>query len=176
MAGKEDQIKTTIAVEGEKEYKEACKGINTSLREIGSEMKLVSAEFEGNAKSTEALTAKQEVLKKQLTEQAAKVKAAEDALRKMKEGGLDETNPAVQKMQTNLNNAKAEMVKTEKQLNSVTSELKQSKVNWEAVGDVVGKAGKAFGTALAALGTAAVARLPRWRGLRCRLLITRTTY
>ena len=165
MAGKEDQIKTTIAVEGEKEYKEACKGINTSLREIGSEMKLVSAEFEGNAKSTEALTAKQEVLKKQLTEQAAKVKAAEDALRKMKEGGLDETNPAVQKMQTNLNNAKAEMVKTEKQLNSVTSELKQSKVNWEAVGDVVGKAGKAFGTALAALGTAAVGAASALAGL-----------
>lgn len=165
MAGKEDQIKTTIAVEGEKEYKEACKGINTSLREIGSEMKLVSAEFEGNAKSTEALTAKQEVLKKQLTEQAAKVKAAEDALRKMKEGMLDETNPAVQKMQTNLNNAKAEMVETEKQLNSVTSELKQSKVNWEAVGDVVGKAGKAFGTALAALGTAAVGAASALAGL-----------
>ena len=68
MAGKEDQIKTTIAVEGEKEYKEACKGINSSLREIGSEMKLVSAEFEGNAKSVEALTAKQDVLKKRLAE------------------------------------------------------------------------------------------------------------
>lgn len=165
MAGKEDQIKTTIAVEGEKEYKEACKGINSSLREIGSEMRLVSAEFADNASSIDALTAKQEVLKKQLTEQAAKVKAAEDALRKMKEGGLDETNPAVQKMQTNLNNAKAEMVKTEKQLNSISSELKQSKVNWEAVGDVVGKAGKAFGTALAALGTAAVGAASALAGL-----------
>lgn len=165
MAGKEDQIKTTIAVEGEKEYKEACKGINTSLREIGSEMRLVSAEFEGNAKSTEALTAKQEVLKKQLSEQADKVKAAEDALRKMKEGGLDEANPAVQKMQTNLNNAKAEMVKTENQLNSVSKELKQSKVDWSAVGDVVTKAGKAFGTALAALGTAAVGAASALAGL-----------
>ena len=165
MAGKEDQIKTTIAVEGEKEYKEACKGINTSLKEIGSEMKLVSAEFQGNAKSTEALTAKQEVLKKQLSEQSDKVKAAEEALRKMKEGGLDATNPAVQKMQTNLNNAKAEMVKTEKQLDSVTSELKQSKINWEAVGDVVKKAGQAFGTALAALGTAAVGAATALAGL-----------
>ena len=48
MAGKEDQIKTKIIVEGEKEYREACKGINLSLREIGSEMKVVSAEFSGN--------------------------------------------------------------------------------------------------------------------------------
>lgn len=165
MAGKEDQIKTPIAVEGEKEYKEACKGISSSLKEIGSEMRLASAQFEGNAKSTEALTAKQDILKKQLTEQAAKVKAAEEALRKMKEGGLDETNPAVQKMQTNLNNAKAEMVKTENQINSISGELKQSKVNWEVVGDVVGKVGKAFGTALAALGTAAVGAATALAGL-----------
>jgi len=156
LAGKEDQIKTALVVEGEKEYKEACKGINSSLREIGSEMKLVSAQFEGNAKSTEALTSKQEVLKKQLAEQSEKVKAAEEALRKMKEGGLDETNPAVQKMQTNLNNAKAEMAKTESQIKSIDGELKSSKINWESVGEVVGKVGKAFGTALAALGTAAV--------------------
>lgn len=156
MAGKEDQIKTTIAVDGEKEYKTACNNINASLREIGSEMKVVSAEFDGNAKSTEALTAKQKVLQKQLEEQNSKVKAAEDALRKMKEGGLDEANPAVVKMQTNLNNAKAEMIKTENQLQSTSNELKQSKINWDNVGETVGKVGKAFGTALAALGTAAV--------------------
>lgn len=165
MANKEDTIKTKLAVDGEKEYKEACKGINGSLREIGSEMRLVSAEFADNAKSTQALTAKQDVLKKQLAEQAQKVKAAEDALRKMKEKGLDETNPAVQRMQTNLNNAKAEMVKTEKQLDSISGELKQSKVNWEAVGGVVGKAGKAFGTTLAALGTAAVGAASALAGL-----------
>lgn len=165
MANKEDTIKTKLAVDGEKEYKEACKGINGSLREIGSEMRLVSAEFADNAKSTQALTAKQDVLKKQLAEQAQKVKAAEDALRKLKEKGLDETNPAVQRMQTNLNNAKAEMVKTEKQLDSISGELKQSKINWEAVGGVVGKAGKAFGTALAALGTAAVGAASALAGL-----------
>ncbi|WP_277669058.1 phage tail protein [Caproiciproducens galactitolivorans] len=155
MATKEDNIKTKLALEGEKEYKAACRSINTSLREIGSEMKLVSAEFEGNAKSTEALTAKQEVLKKQLEEQANKVKAAEEALRKMKEGGLDETSPAIQKMQTNLNNAKAEMIQTEKQLNSISDELKKSKVNWEAVGSTLGTVAKGFGVALKALGVAA---------------------
>jgi len=51
MAGKEDQIKTEIRVEGEKEYRNACKDINTSLREIGSEMKLVAAQFAGNEDS-----------------------------------------------------------------------------------------------------------------------------
>lgn len=165
MADKTDTIKTKLAIEGEREYKEACKGINTSLSEIGSEMRLVSAEFADNAKSTEALTAKQDVLKKKLEEQAKKVQAAEEALRKMKEDGLDETSPAVQKMQTNLNNAKAEMVKTEKQISSISGELKKSKINWEAVGNVAAKAGKAFGTALAALGTAAVGAASALSGL-----------
>ena len=36
VAGKEDTIKAKIAVEGEKEYREACKNINASLREIGN--------------------------------------------------------------------------------------------------------------------------------------------
>ena len=40
---KEEQIKSQIILEGEKEYRAACKGINTSLREIGSEMKLATA-------------------------------------------------------------------------------------------------------------------------------------
>lgn len=156
MAGKEDQIKTKVAVEGEKEYRDACKGINTSLREIGSEMKVVSAEFAGNEKSIEGLTAKQDVLNKRLEEQKKQVQAAEDALRKMREAGLDDTNPAIQKMQTNLNNAKAEMLQTEKQIEATNKELKQSKIDWDSVGEVVGKVGKAFGAALAALGTAAI--------------------
>ena len=37
---KEEQIKTSIDLTGEKEYRAACTNINSSLREIGSEMKL----------------------------------------------------------------------------------------------------------------------------------------
>lgn len=162
---KEEQIKTSIDLTGEKEYRAACNSINTSLREINSEMKLATAEFANNASSSEALTRKQEILQKQLAEQAKKAEAAEAALRKMREAGIDPTDPAYQKMQTNLNNTKAEMAKTEQQINSTSKELKQSKVDWESVGDVVGKVGKAFGTALAALGTAAVGAASALAGL-----------
>ena len=122
---KEEQIKTSIDLTGEKEYRAACSSINTSLREINSEMKLATAEFANNASSSEALTRKQEVLQKQLAEQAKKAEAAEAALRKMREAGIDPTDPAYQKMQTNLNNTKAEMAKTEQQINSTSKELKQ---------------------------------------------------
>lgn len=123
---KEEQIKSQIILEGEKEYKSACKGINASLREIGSEMKLVTAEFSGNADSVEALAKKQEVLQKQLEEQAKKAGAAEEALKKMREGGVDPTSIAFKKMQTNLNNAKADMAKTQAEINGITDSLNQT--------------------------------------------------
>lgn len=123
---KEEQIKASIGLTGEKEYRAACSSINASLREINSEMKLATAEFANNASSSEALTRKQEVLQKQLAEQAKKAEAAEAALRKMREAGIDPTDTAFQKMQTNLNNTKAEMLKTEQQINGITESLNKT--------------------------------------------------
>ena len=162
---KEEQIKSQIILEGEKEYRSACKGINTSLREIGSEMKLATAEFGDNAESIDALTRKQEILKKSLEEQAKKAKAAEDALKKMRDGGIEPTNPAYQKMQTNLNNTKAEMVKIQKEIDDTSDKLKKSKIDWESVGDTVGKVGKAIGAGVAAMGAAIVAAAGAFLGL-----------
>ena len=123
---KEEQIKASIGLTGEREYRNACKAINSSLREIGSEMKLITAEFAGNADSTEALTKKQEVLQKSLDEQAKKAAAAEAALEKMRAAGVDPTSTAFQKMQTNLNNTKAEMVKTQAEIDGITASLNKT--------------------------------------------------
>ena len=162
---KEEQIKSQIILEGEKEYRSACKGINTSLREIGSEMKLATAEFGDNAESIDALTRKQDILKKSLEEQAKKAKAAEDALKKMRDGGIEPTNPAYQKMQTALNNTKADMVKIQKEIDDTSEKLKKSKIDWESVGDTVGKVGKAIGAGVAAMGAAIGAAAGAFLGL-----------
>ena len=71
---KEEQIKTSIDLTGEKEYRAACTNINSSLREIGSEMKLTTAEFADNADSVEALTAKQKLYKSSSTNRRRKQK------------------------------------------------------------------------------------------------------
>ena len=162
---KEEQIKSQIILEGEKEYRSACKGINTSLREIGSEMKLATAEFGDNAESIDALTRKQDILKKSLEEQAKKAKAAEDALKKMRDGGIEPTNPAYQKMQTALNNTKADMVKIQKEIDDTSKKLKKSKIDWESVGETVGKVGKAIGAGVAAMGAAIGAAAGAFLGL-----------
>ena len=162
---KEEQIKTSIDLTGEKEYRAACTNINSSLREIGSEMKLTTAEFADNADSVEALTAKQKLLQKQFDEQAKKAEAAEKALKKMRDNGIEPTNPAYQKMQTNLNNTKADMTKIQKEIDDTSKKLKSSKVDWESVGETVGKAGKAIGAACAAMGAAIAAAGAAFFGL-----------
>lgn len=162
---KEEQIKSQIILDGEKEYRSACKDINTSLREIGSEMKLATAEFGDNAESIDALTRKQDFLKKSLEEQAKKAKAAEDALKKMRDGGIEPTNPAYQKMQTALNNTKADMVKIQKEIDDTSEKLKKSKIDWESVGETVGKVGKAIGAGVAAMGAAIGAAAGAFLGL-----------
>ena len=162
---KEEQIKTSIDLTGEKEYRAACTNINSSLREIGSEMKLTTAEFADNTDSVEALTAKQKLLQKQFDEQAKKAEAAEKALKKMRDNGIEPTNPAYQKMQTNLNNTKADMTKIQKEIDDTSKKLKSSKVDWESVGETVGKAGKAIGAACAAMGAAIAAAGAAFFGL-----------
>lgn len=126
MAGKEDQIKTEIAVDGEQEYKKACKEIDASLKAIASEMKVVSATFEGNADSIEAMTAKQDVLNKRLEEQKKKVTEAEAALKKYQDAGQG-TSEAAKKMETNLNYARAAMIKTENEIRNLDAGLEEAR-------------------------------------------------
>lgn len=155
MADKTSTMKTKLEIDGEKAYKDACQGINTSLKTLGSEMRLVTATYADNAKGADALKAKQDVLQKTFAEQNKKVAEAEKALKQLKEAGFDDTNPTVQKFQQNLNNAKAEAAKTETQLKSVNKELNTSKINWDEVGSAVAKGAKAFATGIAAIGAAA---------------------
>ena len=174
MADRTDTMKTKIEISGEKEYRDACKSINAGLREVASEMKLVTAQYADNANSTEALTAKAAVLNKQLVEEQNKVAAAEAALKRMVSEGLEPTDPAYQKMQANLNNNKAAMLDTERAisknadaLNELSEEASGAAQEIEETGDASEKSSGKFeklggvlrgiGTALAAVAAAAVA-------------------
>ena len=153
MANKEDAIKIKLAVDGEAEYKQACKEIDGSLKLISSELKLTTAEFADNADSVDALTAKQNALSKRFDEQKKKVEAAESALQKYRDANLGSSD-AAQKLEKELNYAKTAMINTQREIDDTSKKLKQSKVDWESVGETVGKVGKAFGAAVTAMGAA----------------------
>ena len=74
MANRE--IKTKVAIDGEKEYKESLKNINSALGTLKSELKLVESQYAGQANSYAALSAKGDVLSRMYDQQKEKVKAA----------------------------------------------------------------------------------------------------
>ena len=60
---------TRVAIEGEKEYKEALSSLASGSKTLSSEMKLLQAQYKGNTQSTEFLTNKAELLGRQLKQQ-----------------------------------------------------------------------------------------------------------
>ena len=98
----------TIKLEGEAEYRKALSNINSSLRVVASEMGKVTAEFGKNDKSTEGLTAKNEVLNKKLQEQEKQV----ELLRK----ALDDASTSENANQKNIDSWKVSLNKAEAEL------------------------------------------------------------
>lgn len=68
----------SIKLKGESEYRRALNQITQNLREVSSEMKIVTSTYDKNDTSTEALTAKSGVLNNRLEEQKAKLKLVSD--------------------------------------------------------------------------------------------------
>ena len=109
-------ISTKVALEGEKEYKQALSEINSGLKVLSSEMKLTAAQFAENADSMEALTAKGDVLERQMLSQKEKVETLQQALQRSAEA-FGESDKRTAAWQVSLNNAQAVLIQMERDLN-----------------------------------------------------------
>ncbi len=178
-----DNFGLRIGVEGEKEFKNALRDINQSFRVLGSEMNLVSSQFDKNDRSVEALTARNQVLNKEIDAQKEKVETLERALNNASTS-FGENDRRTQAWRIQLNNAKAELNGLEKELkqnddalNNVADEFddaeKQSEQfnkalknsadtadnaegKFSKLGSVLGKIGVGIGAGVAVIGTAAI--------------------
>ena len=81
-----------IGIEGEREFKAGLKEINQQFKVLGSEMKLVESQFNKQDRSVSALTARNEVLTRQISEQKDKIELLRNALEHSEEsfGGTDQ--------------------------------------------------------------------------------------
>lgn len=177
MADKTQNIKTRLSFDGEAQYKAACKEINSTLKVLNSEMKLVTAEYKDNAESADALRAKQDVLQKTFDQQAKKVKETEAALEKCRKA-TGENSEESKKLETQLNYQKVALVKTEQELKKTADELEKAQKAADELGNeiensgnqaesaggkfsglsgILGGLGGAMSTGIAAVGTAAAA-------------------
>jgi phage-related protein len=179
-----DNFGLKIGVEGEKEFKKALSDINQSFKVLGSEMKLATSQFDSNEWSVESLTAKNQVLAKQIDAQKDKI----ETLRKALENASDsfgENDKRTQQWVTDLNNAQAELNGMERELSQnekaiddigdemqnaakqtdkfgdeldeAGDEAERSGGKFDKLGSIVKGVGAAMGAALAAIGTAAIA-------------------
>ena len=118
MAGFGSSIKLT----GESEYQRALKQINQSLREVGSEMKIVSSSFDKNDKSTQAMAQKSDVLNKTLEQQKAKLSV----------------------LTQKYNEMNATYGKNSQAQKELTAELTKEKAKLDEIGSTLGKTSKEY--------------------------------
>ena len=116
-----------IGIEGEREFKAGLKEINQQFKVLGSEMKLVESQFNKQDRSVSALTARNEVLTRQISEQKDKIELLRNALENSAES-FGENDQRTKQWTVQLNNAQA-------QLNNMERELKDNEKAIDGVGD-----------------------------------------
>ena len=122
-----DDFGLKIGIEGEREFKAALKDINQRFKVLGSEMKLVESQFDKQDRGVSALTARNGVLTRQISEQKDKIELLRKALENSAES-FGENDRRTQQWTVQLNNAEAE-------LNNMERELKSNEKAIDGVGD-----------------------------------------
>ena len=179
-----DNFGLKIGLEGEKEFKKALADINSSFKVLGSEMKLVSSQFDKNDTSVKALTSRNEVLNKEIEAQKQKIEVLRQALQNAAES-FGENDRRTQAWQIQLNNAEAALNGMERELDDNNKALADAENGFDdagkeadefgkevdkagdqsedaggklkKVGEIAKEVGKAMAAAMVAIGTAAVA-------------------
>lgn len=114
----------TIKLKGESEYRRALSQITQSLREVSSEMKVVTSTYDKNDTSTEALTAKSDVLNKRLEEQKSKLKLVSDQYKQYQDAVKQSADEHAQ-LGEKLESEKGKLASIEAQVGKNSQEYKE---------------------------------------------------
>lgn len=115
-------ISTKLAVEGESQYKQAIKNINSELSTLDSRLKLVQSEFSGQQNTMEALRAKAKALAEVQAAQAEKVNTLKEAYNNAK-SALDEYASKNESL-------KQSLTQNEEALAKLSDETKSAGTQW----------------------------------------------
>ena len=127
-------VKARVELDGEKEYKSALSELNKGNQVLASEMRKLQAQFKGNEDSTEALTAKGELLERQLLQQKDKVQVLREALQRAA-SEYGEADKRTQEWTIKLNNAEAAQYDLERSIKENTAALKGETTEMVGLGD-----------------------------------------
>lgn len=143
-----DDFGLKIGLEGEKEFKKALGEINQTFKVLGSEMKVVQSQFGKNDDSVESLTARNQVLNKEIEAQKQKIETLRSALENAA-SSFGENDRRTQNWQIQLNNATAALNDMERELQQNNDALDRAENGFDDAekqaddfGDEVEDAGK----------------------------------
>ena len=132
--------KLRVEVDGEKQYKQALSELNKGNQVLASEMRKLSAEYKGNEDSIKALTAKGDLLQRQLLQQKDKVQTLRDALANAAQQ-YGEADKRTQDWQIKLNDAEAAQIGLEQAIEQNNEEIKKQTDGFQKETGAVGKLG-----------------------------------
>lgn len=143
MAGKYEEIGAKLVLDGEADYKRALREINAEQKANRAEMALLTEQYQDNAESEAALTAKGKALETQMEAQRKKVATLAGALDNAAKV-YGETHTVTQSYRTQLAYAQAELIKLEKAQSQVNQSMEEgARQGVSLAGAVKGLAGAA---------------------------------
>lgn len=125
MANRE--IKTRFRLEGESEYRRAMKDAADATKVLNSEQKLAEAQFEATGDAQEYAAETARILKDQIREQEKAVAAAQAAVDKLTQKGVNPADSSMRDWNTRLNTARTRLFRLQSQLNFTNTDLQTNK-------------------------------------------------
>lgn len=113
-----------VKLTGESSYRAALRNISQNLKEVSSELKLVSSQYDKNDTSIEALTAKQTALTHRLEEQKAKLSTLREQYEKMG-SEYQQNKEKHEQLIASYNREKSELERIGRELGTTSPEYKQ---------------------------------------------------
>lgn len=153
-------IGVKVGMDGEKEFKNSIKQIDSSLQTMGAEMKLVTAQYDDNAKSMEALTKKGDILQKQNDALNSKLAEQQKHLQQLKDAGLGPADKSYADLERSIIKTETELAKNESAIRKNDAAMKEASSSGDKFAGVL-KAleggAKVAAASIAALGAATAA-------------------
>ena len=150
-----------IGIDGEAEFRKQIQDCNQALKTLGSEMKLVTAEFAAGEESEDSLTKKNDVLSRSVSTLQEKLALQSKALQECA-NMYGEADARTMKWQQAVNETNAALATTENKIKANEDAMSELDDKTEKTGkdlEEAGDKGSAFGDKLAAGCTAALAVL-----------------
>ena len=133
-----------VEIDGEKEFKDAIKELNTGSATLRAEMQKLQAEYKGNTESTEYLTKASDLLERELLQQKDKVDKLREAVQRSAEQ-FGEADARTQKYTQQLYKAEAEQANLQHELDNTNAALEAQGETMTGLGDTVDQLGEKFG-------------------------------